>query len=61
MPSLRIEILEDAIDKLQQVKHLVDKELHYDYSVSDSIEEIIEALMHDLGETLDRDRERNSE
>lgn len=61
MPSLRVETLEDAIDKLQQVKHLVEKELHYDYSISDSIEEIIEAMMHDLGETIDRDKERNSE
>ncbi|QHZ59996.1 hypothetical protein PJKIFABJ_00041 [Pseudomonas phage PE09] len=61
MPSLRVEILENAIDKLQQVKEIVEKELHYDYSVSDSIEEIIEAMMFDLGETEQRDKERNCE
>lgn len=61
MPSLRIEILEDTIHKLQCVKEALEKELHYDYSVTDEIEGIIEALMFDLGETEQKDKERNCE
>lgn len=58
MPSLRIEILEDAIQKLQQVKQLMEKELHYDWSATDSIQELIEHMEFDLGETEQRDKER---
>lgn len=40
----------DTISLLQNAKHLLEKELEYDYSVTDEIEKIIEALEFDLGE-----------
>lgn len=40
----------ETITLLQQAKHLLEKELQYDYSVTDEIEEIIESLEFDLGE-----------
>jgi hypothetical protein len=46
----RKETIEDAIALLQQAKHLLEKELQYDYSVTDEIENIIESLEFDLGE-----------
>ena len=46
----RKETIEDAIALLQRVKHLLEKELQYDYSVTDEIEKIIESLEFDLGE-----------
>jgi len=61
MPSPRIEILEDAIKKLQDVKHLMEKELHYDWPMTDELQVIIEALQHDLGETEQHDKERGCE
>jgi len=48
--SQRKECLEDAINSLQKVKHLLEKELQYDYSVTDDIQTIIEHLEFDLGE-----------
>lgn len=57
MVSLRVELLQDAIWKLQAVKHLMEKELHYDWSVTDELQNIIDALEHDLGETEERDSE----
>ena len=46
----RKELIEDAIVLLQQAKHLLERELQYDYSVTDEIENIIESLEFDLGE-----------
>lgn len=46
----RKETIEDAIALLQRVKYLLEKELQYDYSVTDEIEKIIESLEFDLGE-----------
>ena len=46
----RKETIEDTINLLQQAKHLLEKELEYDYSVTDDIEKIIESLEFDLGE-----------
>ena len=42
--------LEDTISLLNNAKQLLEKEREYDYSVTDEIEKIIEALEHDLGE-----------
>ena len=61
MPSPRIEMLEDAIKKLQDVKHLMEKELHYDWSMTDELQNMIDALEYDLGETEQRDKERGCE
>lgn len=61
MVSLRVEILEQTIDKLHQVKHSLEKELHYDWSVTDDIGNIIEALEFDLGFTQEQDKERSCE
>jgi len=46
----REQTIEDTINLLQQAKHLLEKELQYDYSVTDEIQNIIEALEFDLGE-----------
>lgn len=48
--SQRKQIIEDTIQLLQNAKHLLEKELQYDYSVTDEIETIIEHLEFDLGE-----------
>lgn len=40
----------DTITFLQNAKYLLEKELEYDYSVTDDIEKIIEAFEFDLGE-----------
>lgn len=45
----RKEAIQDTITLLQQVKYLLEKELQYDYSVTDEIEKIIESLEFDLG------------
>lgn len=50
MKSPRAEILEDCIEKLNQVKHLMEKELHYDWSATDEIQQLIEHMEFDLGE-----------
>lgn len=42
--------IQQTITLLQQAKHLLEKELQYDYSVTDEIEKIIESLEFDLGE-----------
>lgn len=55
MKSTRTEILEDMIPKLRGIKEIMEKELHYDWSVTDEIEAIIEALEFDLGETQEHD------
>lgn len=39
--------IQHTITLLQQAKHLLEKELQYDYSVTDEIENIIEALEFD--------------
>ncbi len=57
MVSPRIEILEDMIPKLQGIKELMEKELHYDWSVTDELTNIIEALEYDLGEQLEREED----
>lgn len=46
----RKEAIQDTITLLQQAKHLLEKELQYDYTVTDEIENIIESLNFDLGE-----------
>jgi len=46
----RKEAIQDTITLLQQAKYLLEKELQYDYSVTDEIEKIIESLEFDLGE-----------
>lgn len=61
MRSERTEILEDTIWKLHAAKEALEKELHYDWSVTDDLQTIIDALEHDLGETEQRDKERNCE
>lgn len=43
----RKEAIQDTITLLQQAKHLSEKELQYDYSVTDEIEKIIESLEFD--------------
>lgn len=57
MKSIRTEILEDMIPKLQGIKEVMEKELHYDWSVTDELQNIIDALEHDLGETQEQDDE----
>ncbi|ATW58249.1 hypothetical protein CNR37_00042 [Pseudomonas phage ventosus] len=57
MVSPRTEILEDMIPKLQGIKEVMEKELHYDWSVTDELQNIIDALEHDLGEQEERDSE----
>lgn len=57
MKSPRTEILEDMIPKLQGIKEVMEKELHYDWSVTDELQNIIDALEHDLGEQEERDSE----
>lgn len=57
MKSIRTEILEDMIPKLRGIKELMEKELHYDWSVTDELTNIIEALEHDLGEQLEREED----
>lgn len=42
--------IQQTITLLQQAKHLLEKELQYDYNVTDEIEKIIEALEFDLGD-----------
>lgn len=42
----------DTIILLQNAKHLLEKELEYDWSVTDDIENIIEALEFDAHEML---------
>ena len=42
----------DTITFLQNAKHLLEKELEYDWSVTDDIEKIIEALEFDAHEML---------
>lgn len=42
----------DTITLLQNAKHLLEKELEYDYSVTDDIEKIIESLEFDAHEML---------
>lgn len=44
------ETIQQTITLLQQAKHLLEKELQYDYSVTDELENIIESLEFDLGE-----------
>lgn len=39
--------IQQTITLLQQAKHLLEKELQYDYSVTDEIENIIESLEFD--------------
>ena len=39
--------IQHTITLLQQAKHLLEKELQYDYSVTDEIENIIESLEFD--------------
>jgi len=39
----------NTITLLQNAKHLLEKELEYNWSVTDDIEKIIEALEFDLG------------
>ncbi len=46
----RKQIIENTIQLLQNAKHLLEKELQYDYSVTDEIETIIEHLEFDIGE-----------
>lgn len=48
----RKQTIEDTIILLQNAKHLLEKELEYDYSVTDEIEKIIESLEFDLGEAV---------
>ncbi len=57
MVSLRTEILQDMIPKLQGIKQVMEKELHYDWSMTDELQQIIDALEYDLGETEERDNE----
>lgn len=57
MVSPRTEILQDMIPKLQGIKEVMEKELHYDWSVTDELQNIIDALEHDLGEQEGRDSE----
>lgn len=42
--------IQHTITLLQQAKRLLEKELQYDYSVTDEIDKIIESLEFDLGE-----------
>lgn len=42
--------IQQAIYLLQNAKHLLERELEYDYSVTGEIETIIEHLEFDLGE-----------
>lgn len=49
MMTQRKEAIQDTITLLQQAKYLLEKELQYDYSVTDEIEKIIESLEFDLG------------
>lgn len=46
----RKQTIQHTITLLQRVKYLLEKELQYDYSVTDEIEKIIESLEFDLGE-----------
>ena len=46
----REQTIEDTINLLQKAKHLLEKELEYDYSVTDEIQNIIDALECDSGE-----------
>ena len=46
----REQTIEETINLLQKAKHLLEKELEYDYSVTDEIQNIIDALEFDLGE-----------
>ena len=48
--SQRKKATEDAINLLHQVKYLLEKELEYDWSVTDTLTEVIESLEFDLGE-----------
>jgi len=48
--SQRKRATEDAINLLHQVKYLLEKELEYDWSVTDTLTEVIESLEFDLGE-----------
>lgn len=55
MKSIRTEILEDMIPKLEGIKELMEKELHYDWSVLDDLDNIIQALEYDLDEQRERE------
>lgn len=58
MSSLRVEILQDLIPKLQGIKEVLEKELHYDWSVTDEVQNIIDALEYDLGEQEERESDK---
>ena len=51
----RIVLLEDLISKLHGVKDTLEKDLGYDWVVTDDVQTIIEALEHDLGDALERE------
>lgn len=55
MVSPRTEILQDMIPKLQGIKEVMEKDLHYDWSMTDELQNIIDALEYDLGETQEKD------
>jgi hypothetical protein len=50
MSNSRIATIEDLISKLNGAKEVLEKELGYDWSVTDELQNIIESLEHDLGE-----------
>lgn len=58
MSSARVEILQDLIPKLQGIKEVLEKELHYDWSVTDEVQNIIDALEYDLGEQEERESDK---
>ena len=47
----KVQQVSQAIKALKDVKELLEK-LDYGWTMTDSLEEIIEALEHDLGELL---------
>ena len=48
----KVQWSEIAIAKLKEVNAILENELDYDWSVTDSVAEIIDSLEHDLGELL---------
>lgn len=55
----RVEWSELAIAKLKEVNAILENELDYDWSVTDSVAEIIDSLEHDLGELLFNEAEES--
>ncbi len=50
--SKRRDCLEEAIHLAEQLKHILDKELDYEYDVTDEVQNIIDALEYDLDEEV---------